>query len=176
INPMTGTTEERSFDGGYGIVSIDNIPRVHNISIQTVSITMNHVSTKVNSLFREYDAKLARVEIFRGLYVLGTRQLAAPAFPRFVGYINDAPLTIPEENSEGTLKFICVSHTAELTRANYETRSHESQQVRAPGDDFYKDTSTIGDREFFWGKTSGKIPSAPKKGLQDILADITKSQ
>lgn len=157
INPATGISQDRNFSGAYGIVEIDAIPRVHNISVQTINIKLSYVSNRVNALFRQYDAKFGRVEIFRGLYIIGTRQLAAPAFPRFVGFINEITVNIPAEDDVGDITFSCTSHTAELMRVNYETRSYESQLNRLSGDEFYKDTATIGDREFFWGRNSGKV-------------------
>lgn len=156
VDPTTGASQNRNFVGAYSLVSIDAIPRAHNISVQSIGITLSQVSPSVNRIFREYNVKLARVEIFRGLYSPGTREFVAPAFARFVGYVNEVEVTYPEENSDGHVKFSCVSDTAELTRASTETRSHESQLRRWPGDHFYVDTTTIGEREFFWGRKSGK--------------------
>jgi hypothetical protein len=54
-----------------------------------------------------------------------------------------------------TLK--CVSTTRELTRANPDVRSHESQQARHAGDDFARDVGVVGDWELFWGQTQGQV-------------------
>lgn len=156
LNPATGTSQDRAFRGAYGLISIDNIPRVHNISVQKVNIKLSQVSADVDRIIRLYEAKQARVEIFRGLFQPRSRLLVSPAFPRFVGFIDTVTVTTPPENSDGYVEVACSSHTVEMTRANTETRSHGSQKMRDPDDDFYIDTGVVGDWEYFWGKAQAK--------------------
>lgn len=160
IDPNTGGATSRQWFGAGALISISAIPLVSNLTVQNVTVTLSQVVDRVNDLVRTYECKQGRVEIFRGLFDPETRQLVAPAAPRFVGFIDDIQIKTPAENgSGGGVVITCNSHTQELTRANTETRSDASQQARAPGDDFYADTTVVGGWQFFWGRASGSATS-----------------
>lgn len=178
IDPNTGGSTNRQFFGAGGLISVSAIPLVSNLTVQNVTITLSHVADRVNDLVRTYECKQGRVEIFRGLFDPETRQLVAPAAPRFVGFIDDIQIKTPAENgSDGGVVITCNSHTQELTRANTETRSDASQQARAPGDDFYADTTVVGGWQFFWGRASGSAVStgqAAPTSLGALIASKVK--
>lgn len=159
INPRTGGTDTRTFYGTGTLTSISDIPLVHNVSVQSIAVKMSQVNERVEELIRQYDPRQAPVQIFRGLFNPETRQLVAPAMPRFVGFVDQLEIKTPTENEEGSVVFTCKSHTQEMMRSNPDTRSHESQQLRLAGDAFFKDVSVVGMWEHFWGKQSGKLPS-----------------
>lgn len=176
IDPNTGGSTNRQFFGAGGLISISAIPLVSNLTVQNVTVTLSQVADRVNDLVRTYECKQGIVQIFRGLFDPETRELVAPAAPRFVGYIDDIQIKTPEEGGEGAVVITCNSHTQELTRTNTETRSDASQQVRAPGDDFYADTGVVGGWQFFWGRASGTAPamSITKGGDVSGMMAITK--
>lgn len=159
IDPNTGGPTDRQFFGAGGLISISAIPLVSNLTVQNVTVTLSQVADRVNDLVRTYECKQGRVEIFRARYDPETRLQVAPARPRFVGFIDDIQIKTPEEGGQGAVVITCNSHTQELTRTNTETRSDASQQVRAPGDDFYADTAVVGGWQFFWGRASGTAQS-----------------
>lgn len=154
--PDTGEAEQRDFYGAGTLVSIDDIPMVSNVTVQTVSVRLSQVHERVEQLVRAYDVKQARVEIFRGLFAPETRLLVAPAECRFVGFVDTVEIRTPSEGGEGAVVLSCVSHTQEMTRSNPDTRSHESQIRRHPTDDFYRDVATVGEWDIWWGRESGK--------------------
>jgi hypothetical protein len=155
ISPDTGSPVARTFNGAGMLVSISDIPLVSNLQVQAVTITLSQVVDHVNDLVRGYDCKQGRVEIFRGLFDPDTRSLVAPAEPRFVGFIDEAPITTPKEGEEGSVSLRCKSHTQEMTRSNPDTRSDASQRRRSATDNFYQDVAVVGEWELFWGKSSG---------------------
>lgn len=165
INPDTLTTVSRSYYGAGGLISIDDIPAVSSIQVQDVHIRMSQLDEQVANAVRGYDTKQARVEVHRGLFDPVSRQLVAPAFIRFVGFVNLVEIHTGSENQDGYVDITCVSHTQELTRANPSTRSHADQQVRAPGDAFLKDAAVVGDWEFQWGEQRGAQKVETRKGL-----------
>lgn len=156
INPNTGTAASRSFVGAGALVEISTVALVSNLTVQTVTVRMSQVSDRVNTLVRTYDCKQARVEVFRGLFDPDTRELVAPAEPRFVGFVDRIEIKTPAENEEGAVILTCVSHTQEMTRSNPDTRSDASQRIRSETDNFFQDTTVVGEWELFWGKASGK--------------------
>lgn len=154
IDPETGGSQNREFFGADGMVSISDIPMVSTLSVQTIQITLSQVSDRINDLLRTYDCKQGRVEIFRGLFDPATRELVAPAFPRFVGFIDEAPITTPKENDVGDVTLSCTSHTQEITRSNPDTRSDASQRLRSATDDFFVDVTGIADWPVNWGRAA----------------------
>ena len=169
INPETGAEVTRTFEGAGSLIAISDIPLVSNVTVRSVTVTLSQIDEGVANLVRGYDLKQARVEIFRGLFSPETRKIVGPAFPRFVGFVDDSMITTPAENEDGSIVLTCVSHTQEMTRSNPDTRSNGSQKLRSASDNFFQDATTVGEWELFWGQTSGKIPSS---GPQRITTSI----
>ena len=166
IDPDTGLAVDRDFFGSGTLVQISDIPLVSNVTVQQVTISMSQVDDRVAELVRTYDLKQARVEIFRGIFDPDTRLLVEAAVPRFVGFVDEVQIQTPAEGGEGSVTLTCASHTQEMLRANPDTRSHDSQKLRAASDSFFVDAAVVADWEFFWGSEKGKVQTAPKpKGL-----------
>lgn len=160
VNPDTGATETRSFFGAAGLISISDIPLISSLTVQQITITLNHVSDRINDLLRTYDCKQGEVIVWRGLFDPATRLQAGPAYPRFVGFIDEAPITTPAENQVGDVTLTCTSFTQELTRTNSDTRSDASQKLRSATDNFFQDAAVVGTWEHFWGHESSKVQTA----------------
>ncbi|UEM17349.1 hypothetical protein J4G43_025805 [Bradyrhizobium barranii subsp. barranii] len=157
IDPDSGAPVTRTFNAGGGLISIADIPLVSNLTVQNVTVTLSQVSERINDLLRTYDCKQGRVQIFRGLFDRGTRAMVGPAWSRFAGTIDEAPVTTPKENDAGDVVLTCTGNTQELTRANSDTRSHASQQLRDEADEFYLHTATVSDWQQYWGKSAGTL-------------------
>lgn len=166
VNPETGGTESRTFNDAYGMIQISDIALVSTLSVQTVTVTLSQVSDRINDLVRTYDCKQGQIQIFRGMFDPVSREMVGPAFPRFVGFIDEAPITTPREGENGDVELTCTSHTQELTRANTETRSDVSQRLRSSTDNFFADAAVVGTWSQFWGRAGGPIRSvsADSKG------------
>lgn len=160
IDPHTGGSQSRMFFGSGALISVGDIQLVQGITVQTLTITLSQLDAGVNDYVRTNDLKQAEIQIFRGFLDPDTRLLVAPATPRFVGFIDDAPITTPKENTSGAITITATSNTQELTRANSDTRSDASQRLRSANDNFYQDVSVVGGWQIFWGKSSGVIGSA----------------
>lgn len=164
IDPDTGGVQERTFYGSGTLTSVSNIPLVSNLTVQNLTITMSQVNDRVAELVRGYDCKQAVVQLFRGLFDPETRELVGPAEPRFVGYVDTITITTPAEGSDGGVVLTCASSTQEMTRSNPDTRSHQSQILRASGDTFYKNTQNVSSWVMFWGKSSQTVGVNGSKG------------
>ncbi|NTG48964.1 hypothetical protein G6M04_16425 [Agrobacterium rhizogenes] len=169
LNPNTGLPETRNFEGSGSLIQISDIPLVSNLSIQNVTITMSQLDEAVANIVRGYDMKQAGVEVYRGMFDPITRQMVDPAFSRFIGYVDDLNIVTPKEGEAGSITLTCAPNTQETTRSNPDTRSHDSQVLRSATDDFFRDATTVGDWEFFWGRKAGKIDTA---GAQRIGSNI----
>lgn len=165
VDPDTGAPLLRDFYGAGALISISDIPAVVGVSVQSVTITMSQLHEQVQDAVRLYDIKQARVEIHSGLLDPDSKKLVDPAEPIFVGFVDTVEIRTPRENEEGAAILICTSGTQELLRYNPATRSHEDQQVRAPGDAFFKDAAVCSEWRHNWGAVGKNAKVETRKGL-----------
>lgn len=160
LDPETGSVVEREFYGSGGLVNVSEIPRVLDITVQTLSVTLTQLASRVNDLLRTYDLRIAPVTIFRGIYNPRTNVLIAPAYSRFHGFVNKVTIKEPPAGEEGADAVLdCVSHTQEMTRSNTETRSSPAQKLRDPTDTFLDDVEVVGEWELTWGVKKSQVGS-----------------
>jgi hypothetical protein len=169
VDPDTGGTSSRQFFGAYSLIQISDIPLVSTLTVRNVTVTLSQVSDRINDLVRTYDCKQGQVQIFRGLFDPVSRALVAPAAPRFVGFIDEAPIKTPKEGEAGDVTLTCTSHTQEMTRSNTDTRSDVSQRLRSATDNFFGDTAVVGTWQQFWAKEGGPIRSSSSIGPGSLV-------
>lgn len=157
IDPDTGGVGTRTWAGAGSLIQISDIPLVSSLTVQNITVTLSQVADRVNNLVRGFECKQGRVEIYRGLFDPNTRLMVAPAMPRFIGTIDEAPITTPKEGDSGDVSLTCTSNTIELTRTNPETRSDAAQRLRSASDDFFKDAAVVGTWQQFWGQEGGEV-------------------
>jgi hypothetical protein len=152
INPETNAAVTRNFEGAGALVQISDIPAVSSLTVQDVTIDLSQIAAQTEQIVRTYEARQAKVQIFRGFFDPATRALIDPAQCRFFGFVDKVEIVTPKEGETGSACFTCVSHTQEMTRSNPDTRSHDSQKLRLSTDTFYRDTAGAGSWEIFWGR------------------------
>lgn len=153
IDPYTGGTVTRSFLPAGQSIQIPDISLVQGLAVQSIEIVLNQVDESINDFVRTYNCKQAQLQIHRGFYDPDSRILVAPAFPRFLGFVDDMPIKTPAENSDGGITVTAVPNSQELMRANSDTRSDDSQHLRGE-DDFYQGVGTASDGQEFWGRAA----------------------
>lgn len=150
-DPDTGGTRRYTFFGAGELVGIEGIPRVANLTIQTVRVRLSTVVDRVNDLIRYYEPKFAPVTIWRG-FLSAPGVLVAPAMIRFVGVINDIDIQIPEFGGEGYVDLELRSQVFELTRTSPSMRSDEDQRrERSESDNFFQDVVVAPHWQGVWG-------------------------
>jgi hypothetical protein len=153
LNPDTGLVDTRNFDGAGALIEISAIPMVANLTVQSVTVRASQISD-ANDLVRAYDVRQQRIEIYRGLFATGTLNQIAPAYARFVGFVDDIEITTPAEGGDGGVVLTCMSHLQEMSRTNPATRSDAYLKQRATTDTFRRHTATVGTWELKWGTAS----------------------
>lgn len=167
VSGTTGALEERTYHAWGALLQIDRIQRAPELSIRTIRIGLSQVSEAVQQVFRGYDARLAPVEVHRGFLNPETRLLLAPPVPRFIGWINKAPLTTPKAGEEGGVSVEVVSHVRMLTRTNPGRRSDNTQRQRG-GDRFRRYAGTAAEWEFWWGEKSGTVSEVTQRRVREV--------
>lgn len=162
VDGLTGSTVSRSFKGA-GLISVGDVRLISDLSVRTVDVELAAIDDQAEAALRTYDCRGAPIQIYRGFFDPNTNALVAAAKPRFVGFIDEAPIVTAEEGGVSKATLSCASHTRELTRKNSDVRSHESQLRRAAGDTLFKDTNVVADWDISWGenrtthRTSGLV-------------------
>lgn len=151
VSPVAGTVT-RTWYGAGALIQIGAIIRSANPVVQTVEIQLSQIDDRIADLIRGYDPRQGRVEIYRGLFNPLTGVLVSPGYARFYGFIDGTPITTPAEGGTGSVRVVCRSHTQEFSRSNPSIRSDADQRRRSATDDFYRDVSTAGELEIWWGQ------------------------
>lgn len=153
ISGATGEAETRTFFGGVNL-TIGNIPRTADLTIQTIDITMSGVAPACQALVRTYDARLAKTELHIGLFDPRTRLPVADPGIEFLGEIDEAPIETGAAGGESTIQLKIRSDAISmLTRTNPRKRSYEGQKRRS-NDQFGKYANSVKTWQVPWGMES----------------------
>lgn len=154
VSGVNGSTVSTAFFGDEGpIIKIDPIPLKIGLQIDTINVTLNHLHPAVETMARGYDLRNVPVQIHRGYRDNTTSYLVAAPRPRFVGFVNGAPIETGPIGGQGSLRLKVVSSARELTRVGTYKFSDASQQQRS-GDRFFRYTDNTEDLPVFWGEAS----------------------
>lgn len=153
-DPVTGISVNRDFQGDGSLISIDRIPLVSDLTVQTINMTLSPLHAGVKDMVRGHDVRNAPVTVYRLLYDPATHAPVGPAIPHFVGFINKAPVNTAQVGNESAIPFSIVSVIRELTKTNPAKKSDETQRQRS-GDRFYRYNGTA-NVPLFWGLKKDK--------------------
>jgi hypothetical protein len=146
-----GSTVTRPYVGGGNLLSISDIPRVSDFTIQTVTIDLSKIADMARKVTREFDLHRAYVEIHDITLRPDTGMPAAPEEPVFVGIVDGAPITTPRIGGQGKASIKIVSEVMRmLSRSNPEKSSYEAQKKR-DGDEFFLYAGQIENWQIAWG-------------------------
>lgn len=153
LDPATMLPVTRTYHAGGSLLEVPAIPLTSDLTIQTIRIRLSQINDAVQLAIRGYDPKHAPIEIHRGYLDKNTQLMVAPAIPRFVGWINGAPIRTPAVGGEGGIEISCISHARLLTKTNPLKRSDEMQKRRS-GDRFrrYSDVAGGWIANVHWGE------------------------
>lgn len=152
----TGVRQALPFYGAGAFLDISPIRHEAGLSIRPVTLTLSSLAPAVQEAFRVYDARGARVSIWRRSYDPTNRKPIAVE-PWFRGYVDGADFERPAVGGEAQVSVDVVSTARMLTISSALRKSDEAQQARAPGDRFRRHKSTIASAEVPWGQKSERI-------------------
>jgi hypothetical protein len=172
IDALTGATVTRSFVGAGSLLSVDDVVSTAELTVQELSVMMSGIDATVANAVRGYDARLAPVQVYRLLLDPASGNVIAPARCRFVGIVDSLSINDPPPNGTGVVTLRCVSQMRELTRANPDMTSDDSQKLRAElpatTDRFYEYSNAVTKWVIAWGSLSVKgLRKQDKKDRDD---------
>lgn len=153
ISGTTGTAEDRTYYGSLNLV-VPEIPRVSDMTIQSVTVTISQIASITQELVRGYDLRLAKVEVHDLLLNTVSKLPVGPAEISFLGEVDSAPINTPAAGEEGDISITIVSDAISmLARTNPQKTSYEGQKRRS-NDQWGKYKSTVAAWTVPWGQKS----------------------
>lgn len=153
VSGVTGLPEARAYYGA-ALLSVGDIVCTTDMTVQSVTINLSQIADVAQQLIRQYNARLARVEIHT-LYMHPETGMPVGELLDWVGEIDKAPVKTPAIGGEGSIAIKTVSDIMSmLTRVNGRKSSFEDQRKHADGDEWSKYASTAGTWDVNWGQKS----------------------
>lgn len=155
ISGVDGSNDSRDFTGSVNL-KIGDIPRASDLKIQEIEVSFSALAPICQSIVREHDPRLARVEIHSGWLSPTSRIMVDEAELDFIGEIDGAPIQTAAAGGESIIKLKVVSFAISmLARTNPRKRSFEGQKLRS-GDEFGKYRNGVSTWRVPWGEKESK--------------------
>lgn len=147
----TGAIETRTYVGGINL-EIGDIPRVSDLTIQTIEVKFSAIAPVCQEIVRAHDVRLAKTEIHDGWLDVVSRSITDRPEIAFLGLVNGAPVETAATGGESYATLNIVSDAISmLTRTNPRKRSYEAQKRRG-GDEFGLYSNTVKVVTVTWGE------------------------
>lgn len=145
---FTGVSLSRTFYSG-GILEIGTIRYTAGFSFDPVTLKLSAISPAVELAFRGYNARGAKVQIWRRCRDPQTRADLGIE-PVFKGYMDETEITRPTPGGEAVLTAKAVSSARLLTISSARVKSDEAQRQRS-GDRFRRYKASASAWDIPWG-------------------------
>ena len=147
--------ETRNYIGSGAFLQIPSLVYESGFNVQTQSLSLSMLSAEVIQLLREYDVRLAEVDIYLALFNLETNALIGTA-RAFKGWADE--LSISEDTDTITGEITLVSTARAGTKGLYTKQSDSSQKLRDATDRGREYADISGKTPVSWGKITDQVP------------------
>lgn len=150
---ITVSGVSRTYHGLGALLDLDPLSAGADLRERQWSFTVSPLHEAVISAIREYNARLAPVEVHEWHFDPLTNAPLADPVRVFRGSIMTVSMPVPALDQDATATISCVSDAWRLTRGLTLKRSDSALQARETGDDFRKYNDLVG-VETWWGEKS----------------------
>lgn len=151
VDGRTGLLVSRPYIGGLALESIGDVPRVSDFTVQNVDLNLSQLADAAQQLIRQYDVRMALVEVHDLLLDAETGDQVAPAQLVQLGRVDEAPIKTPRVGEAGSLVIKSITDVISmLTRKNSRKSSYQGQAVRQ-NDQWGKDSGVVSTWKVPWG-------------------------
>ena len=148
---ITGETSTRLFFGGINLV-VGPIPRVANLTIQTVTVTASQIAPAVQEAVRGINLRQAKVEIWDALLDPTSRLLVSPPALVWLGEVDGSPIETAPVGENGSVKINTVSDAISMLTRKNSAKSSAEEQKRREGDEWNKYAGAVKNWKPNWGQ------------------------
>lgn len=166
--------QTRTYIGGGGFITMGDLKQEQGLNIQKLVANANPISPEFQDALREYNPRMARVEVHLAVADPETNNLVADPYRIFKGWIDTVSIKTPEKNDVGTATINMVSNARILTRKAAIKRSDENQRARLATDKFFQAVSISGSVQTPWG--SKGTPNRNFGDLVRTMSDMMKGK
>lgn len=155
--------ESRTYTGAGALLGLDPIRASVGLDVRRHQISLSAIPPEVLQLIHGYDARLAPVEVHRGLFSLETNALVAEPHRILKGWIEEMPVTRPKKGESASVAITVASASRALTRTLTVKKSDAAQRTIDANDQGREYASISGAVAVFWNKRQAGAPppSAP---------------
>ncbi len=155
--------EVRTYFGAGSVLEIEPITFRSGLRTQTQRITLSPIDPAVKTAIRDYEPRLADVEMHLVDFDPVTGALIDEASERFRGIIDRVQVITPEEGGQAQCVVELLGAAERLRRPLALKKSDESLQARRPGDRIRRYTDVTGVVDCYWAelKRSAPEPTTP---------------
>lgn len=141
----------RSYVAAGSVLDISPIRFAVGMNVIYHDITLSPFTSIVQSAVRQYEPRLASVEIHQAAYDPETMQLLSAPFQIVDGQINEIEETLPEAGGEGSLTVAIASAARRFTVSPSLFKSDSAMKARSATDTFRAYVDVQGKIKTFWG-------------------------
>lgn len=154
MDGLTGLAENRAYFGVGSSLAIPKIPRVSDLTVQSIEVNISQLNIVNQIMVRENNVRFAKVDIHEGIISPTTGLLVSPPEIAFLGEVDGDPIDTPQAGGEGSITLEIVSDAIRaLTRINPAKRSDAYQSLR-DGDRFGRYGNLTERIKVAWGETT----------------------
>ena len=143
--------ELRTYYGAGNLLSVEPITWEAGLDVRMHRITLSSISPEVEQLIRSYDARLAPVDLYRGLVNATTNALVEAPHRLLAGTIDTVRLVTPAEGGAARCDLTVASSSRDLTRTLSLRYGDETMQQISSGDRFFRYADISGEAQVRWG-------------------------
>lgn len=160
--------DTRTYYGSGQFITFEDYKQEQGLVIHRLVGKSNAISPEMETVIRQYDTRLARVQMHLQFYDPLTDQKIGNPYRFFKGWIDTLPIKTGAKGEAGSATINMVGHARILTRLNPAKRSHETQRMRNGIDTFFSDVAITGTVTTPWG--SSGVASAPNQGFGALFS------
>lgn len=142
----------RTYQAAGAVLGIEPIRFKVDLNVVYHSITLSPFTDAVQAALREYDARLAPVEIHQVAYDPETMTVLGDPIPIVEGEINEMPEDFPPQGGEGSITVSIASAARRFTVSPALFKSDSALRERDASDDFRKYVGVQGAIKVPWGE------------------------
>lgn len=146
-----------NFVGGGTLLAVPDIVDTIGLEARSSTYGFNHLDTTVGSpmdMIFGNDFRVARVELYRGVFDPQTWQLVSNPYLMHAGRVDGPEVNDAAIDGEGALQIPVVDSAIDLTMTNTAMSSDEQQKLRS-NDRFRRWSDTAADVPYWWGMEKG---------------------
>ena len=151
----TGASATRVFQGAGSLLGVVGLQHQAGLTVRPVRLGLSAIDETVIAAVRLYDARGARLQIWKRTLSTETGLQVGQPEPMFKGFVNRAPITRPAAGGNASLELEAVSAVRLLTISAGRKKSDAAQQLRE-GDRFRRYKSVARTIDVPWGQKDGR--------------------